>query len=422
MYQNMSANFGVFMKTNKVNVQVVPDLRTKVDNRFSLKLRITYKGTRKYYSTGYAASEEEWMIMNSAESKNKLRQIRNAIVEIETAAEKCCANITPFSYKEFEYSFFDKKLIFETLISAYASYIDQLKVNQQYSTSMSYQTAVNNFEKFRPNLKLEDITIEFLENFERWMLGRGKSITTVGMHIRTLRAVLNIAKENGAITQQGYPFGRRKYIIPTGKNTKKALAIHQIEQIFDYPTAPDTTMEKSRDFWVLSYLCNGMNMADIASLRWGDLQGEIISFERQKTKRSLRGNPVKITILRNDLINKLIDKYCNKKWSNHNAYIFDIIAENDNAEAIRKKVNQFTQVTNKWTKDIGKELKFNLTLTTYVARHSFATILLRSGAPITFASQSLGHTSIMTTQKYFAGFDLAAQAEYMKALTPFLRK
>ena len=162
----MSAIFGVFMKTNKVNVQVVPDLRTKVDNRVSLKLRITYKGTRKYYSTGYAASKEEWMIMNSAESKNKLRQIRNAIVEIETAALKCCDNISPFSFKEFEYSFFDRKLIFETLKSGYASYIGQLKFNQQYSTSMSYQTAVNNFEKFRLNLKLEDITIDFLENFE----------------------------------------------------------------------------------------------------------------------------------------------------------------------------------------------------------------------------------------------------------------
>ncbi len=154
----------------------------------------------------------------------------------------------------------------------------------------------------------------------------------------------------------------------------------------------------------------------------GDLQGEIISFERLKTKRSLRGNPVKIIVLRNSVINSLIDKWCNKNLSNHNAFIFDSIDEKDGAEAVRKKVNQFTQVTNKWTKELGTELKFSLSLTTYVARHSFATILLQSGAPITFASQSLGHSSILTTQKYFAGFDLASQAKYMKALTPFLRK
>jgi len=101
------STFGV-MKIN-VNVQVVPNLRAKADKRVSLKIRTTYKGIRKYYSTGYAASEMDWFIMNSTEAKNKLRQIRNAIVEIETAAQKCCDTIIPFSYKEFEYIFFEKK-------------------------------------------------------------------------------------------------------------------------------------------------------------------------------------------------------------------------------------------------------------------------------------------------------------------------
>lgn len=70
-------------------------------------------------------------------------------------------------------------------------------------------------------------------------------------------------------------------------------------------------------------------------------------------------------------------------------------------------------------KRIGEELEFEMKLTTYVARHSFATILIRSGAPLALASQTLGHSNILTTQKYFAGFDLNAQAEYMKALTTF---
>ncbi len=99
--------------------------------------------------------------------------------------------------------------------------------------------------------------------------------------------------------------------------------------------------------------------------------------------------------------------------------IFDIISETDSPETARKKVQQFTKVTNNWMKRIGEELGFEMKLTTYVARHSFATILVRSGAPIALASQTLGHSNILTTQKYFAGFDLAAQAEYTKALTNF---
>ena len=58
-------------------------------------------------------------------------------------------------------------------------------------------------------------------------------------------------------------------------------------------------------------------------------------------------------------------------------------------------------------------------LTTYVARHSFATMLVRGGAPMAFASQTLGHSNILTTQRYFAGFDLVAHAGYTKALTNF---
>ena len=70
-------------------------------------------------------------------------------------------------------------------------------------------------------------------------------------------------------------------------------------------------------------------------------------------------------------------------------------------------------------KRIGKELGLEIPLTTYVARHSFATILVRSGAPLALASQTLGHSNILTTQRYFAGFDLTTQAQYTQALTNF---
>lgn len=210
------------MKRNKVTVTVIPDVkRTKTNQRTALNLRLTYKGRRKYYSTGFEASKAECMTINSAEAKGKLRKIKNAIAEIEVDAQKCCDDIIPFSFPRFEYLFFSQKIIFQNLRSAYVAYMEQLKNNQQYSSAVSYQTALNNIEKFRRNLQLTDITVDFLEAYEKWLLNQGKSITTVGIHTRTLRAVLNVAKDNGAITPQDYPFGRRKYIVPTGKNTRR---------------------------------------------------------------------------------------------------------------------------------------------------------------------------------------------------------
>ena len=71
-------------------------------------------------------------------------------------------------------------------------------------------------------------------------------------------------------------------------------------------------------------------------------------------------------------------------------------------------------------KRVGEELGFEIKLTSYVARHSFATILVRSGAPLALASQTLGHSNITTTQKYFAGFDFRPPGKLYKSPYKFL--
>jgi integrase/recombinase XerD len=406
------------MKEQKISVKVVPDARRlKNDKRFPLKLRVTYKGVRKYYATTFDVSEDEWQIVNSANAKGRLRKIKNEIAVIETSAQKGCENLKPFSFSQFEYNFYNGKGQLQTVELGYQDYIEQLKVNKQYGSADSFKTALSSLRKYKSNLQFEHITKEFLEGFENWMLRNGKSITTVGIYVRTLRAVLNVAKEKELIDEKGYPFGRRKYIIPTGMNVKKALDIKQVKKIFEYKTTQEG-MERAKDFWIFSYLCNGMNMMDIGQLKQRDLHSTYITFRREKTKRSTRGNPIIITVLRNSYIDDIIRKW-GIKSVDPDEYIFGIANRTDSFEVMRKKIKQFTDVTNDWTKKIGRDLGLELNLTSYVARHSFATILVRSGAPLKLASQTLGHQSITTTEKYFAGFELGAQARYIKALTNF---
>ncbi len=362
--------------------------------------------------------QKEWKIINSADAKGSLRKIKNKILTIENDAQDCCEKIIPFSFKYFEHEFFDQRTRFASLKSTYESYILELKGNNQHGTAVGYETAMHSLFKFKPDLQFDELTKEFLEKFELWMLERGKSITTVSIYVRTLRAIMNLAKSNG-IKFPDYPFGRRKYLIPATRNIKKALNIDQIKQLFNYPTVEYSGLDKAKDFWILSYLCNGINMSDIARLRWCNLSPETIVFEREKTRRTKRDAPVKIIALRNDRINVIIKKWGNKYYGNSNALVFSIIDDGDDPERARKKIQQFIHVTNDWMKRLGKDLEFGVTLTTYVARHSFATILLRGGAPLALASQTLGHTNIATTQKYFAGFELKVQAEYTKALMDF---
>ena len=160
-------------------------------------------------------------------------------------------------------------------------------------------------------------------------------------------------------------------------------------------------------------------MNDVARLRWHNITHETIVFQREKTKRTKKDSAVKIVALRNKHINTIIERWGKKDFGNSNTFVFSIIDEYDNAELVRKKIQQFIHVINHWMKKMGEYLEFDLKLTTYVARHSYATILVRSGAPLALACQTLGHSNITTTQKYFAGFDLDTQANYTKALTDF---
>jgi len=409
------------MKQDRVNVKIVPDIRRiKTDSRLSLKLRITYKGERKYYATGLDATPDQWDVINSPEVKGKFQKIRIEMAEIEKKAMECVGKIVPFSFVTFEREFFKEAPAEESVETAYNAYIADLKANEQFGTAKSYQDSSNTLKRFRPGrLRFEDITKEFLNDFEKWMLGKGRSLSTVGIYLRPLRTIFNIAIERGLVRPELYPFGRRKYIIPTGRSMKRALNIDQIKKIFQYKAEPGSPLEKAKDFWMFSYLCNGMNMADIARLRWSNLSADSISFLREKTKRTKRDNPVNIVVVRNAQINALIDKWGKPGAKDYNGYLFDIIHPGDQPEAARLKVELFTHFVNEWMKGLGKDLGFDLKLTTYVARHSFATILVRNGAPLALAKQTLGHASIATTEKYFAGFDLAAQAEYVKALVNF---
>jgi integrase/recombinase XerD len=421
-FHGYSTNFQpYFMKQDKVHVKIAPDIRrVKTGAKFPLKLRITYKGERKYYATGLDVSDDQWEIINSAEVKGKFQKMRIEMAEIEKKALDCVSMIVPFSFVVFEREFFRAAPGEQTLETAYESYIAELRSNEQYGTAKSYQDSNNTLRRFRPGkLRFEDITKEFLNDFEKWMVEKGRSLSTVGIYLRPLRTIFNIAIEQGVVRPELYPFGRRKYVIPTGRNIKRALNIDQIRQIAQYKTEPGSSLEKAKDFWMFSYLCNGMNMADIARLRWSNVSTETIGFQREKTKRTKRDNPITIVVVRNARINELIQKWSRAEAKPYNGYLFDILDVSDTGEPARLKVELFTHFVNEWMKDLGKDLGFELSLTTYVARHSFATILVRSGAPLALAKQTLGHASIATTEKYFAGFDLAAQAEYTKALVNF---
>ena len=301
-----------------------------------------------------------------------------------------------------------KELFEEQIIS--------IKKYGSLKTAICYQTAFNSLEAFCPELELKKINTTFLKDYEKSMLENNKSKTTIAIYLRALRTIINIAKDKGLIKPENYPFGKNKYQVPIGENEKLALFIGEIKLIKDFHF-DNSQSEKARDFWMFSYYCNGINMVDLCHLKYKDIKGDFMVFERKKTKNTNRKSiTIKASIC--DEMRVIIDKYGNNDKAPEN-YIFPIIDKKDTQDVIVKKVGNFIKTINKYNKRLGVALKLKVELTTYVARHSFATILLRSGASLEFIQQALGHSSSVITGHYLGSFSNEFIQERMKALTRF---
>ena len=249
------------------------------------------------------------------------------------------------------------------------------------------------------------------------MLGNGNSITTVGIYLRSLRTLFNIEIAEGLLTKEYYPFGKRNYEIPTSNNVKKALTLKDIGTIYKHKLEPGSPAERARDYWIFMYLCNGINVKDLCLLKYDNIKGDVLEFERAKTIRTKRKvESIRVTLT--DYINRIVKKWGRNK-NDGSTYIFPVLEKGLTAERERQLIQQLTQVINTHMKDVAKALEITKDVTTYAARHSFASVLQRSGVSKEFISEALGHTNVKTTQNYLAGFEDEHKKEITKALTAF---
>ncbi len=403
---------------------IVHDTRIKkTDGTYAIKLRVTYNREQKYFPLGKFLTKDDWQTLKSGKHRNKkLKELEIYLSTIESKAVKIIDNMEKFSFAGFLNQFNAKPHNKSAVLDALRERHKALTKSNRISTALTYQYTIKSIEDYlkaikRKNLSFTDITPDWLQAFENWMTENDKSITTTGMFLRNLRTMLNQAIENGLLPRENYPFSKNKYQIPSARNTKKALTIGNIKQFIEHPT--QTVAEaRAKDFWLFSYLCNGVNIKDIAKLKCKNLDSKHISFVRSKTERSTKSNQKNITAIRIPEINAIIEKWGNE-CTDQDDYVFPILSKGDTPEQEYDKIKQAVKTINKYTKRIGKELGFELSLTTYTARHSFATVLKRSGAPIEFISESLGHNNLKTTESYLDSFEDDTKESFQRKLLDF---
>ena len=433
--------------------------RIKKTNKYPVKLRVTFERVTEYYQTIFDLSKDDYDKLTASRISSELQTVRDKLKAIERSSEQAMMELYPFSFSDFEKNFilnnkhFRMKQIkpelsseFEesfdyspflkkfpillavhtkpgTVSMAYLMYIKKLLREGRIATAANYHCSYVSIKKFRGDVRFTDITPSYLTQYENWLISQAVSKTTVGMYLRPLRALFNEAIEEGIIKREKcYPFGRRKYRIPTSKNIKKSLELNDIKKIYYYECDPELESEqRARDYWLFSYFGNGMNPKDIACLKYKNINEDYLTFERSKTERAMRSDPKPITVFLTEDMKAIIKRWGNKNKSSTN-YIFPIMEDGMSPLRQYELLQLFVSFINDWMKRILKKLCIDKKATTYVARHTFSTVLKRSGASTEYIQEALGHSDVKTTENYLDSFGKEVKREFANRLTSFKKE
>lgn len=410
---------------NTAKVKLYLDIRReKQGSKYPVKIRVwdPISCKSKLYPTGIDLTEREfeavWLTTKPRKENQPLRDQLEAmrLKAIDIAKEKD----TPI--KELDRKLGRPKGEGQNVFWYYREAIEIAQREGRISTATGYQLAAKALKEFHglrvknpDKLTFATVGIDWLKAFETYMTRTGRSLTTIGIYLRTLRTMFNNAMEQGEVSPDQYPFGRKRYVIPAPRKVKKALSQDQLGALYKAKAATPE-QQRAKDFFYFSYASNGMNIKDIALLKWQQLEADRFTFYRAKVKTTNR-EPQAITVYLTDFHREMIERYGNSPEAS--AYVFPIIHKGMNPTQERAAVQAFTRYINQHLKKLCKANGLPAEVSTYWARHSFATVGIRSGQSMEFMREALGHTDMKTTVGYFAGFEDDRKREFANQLMNF---
>ena len=296
-----------------------------------------------------------------------------------------------------------------TVGELFNEYIAQLKDEGRLGYALSVQQVCNSLLKYRGHLDIyfSEIDVNWLRAYESWLRRCDLADNTIGIRFRTLRAVYNLALAEGIVKVDCYPFKKYKVSKLHKETAKRAITKEQVKQVIEYDVSGSRFYKRlAVDMFTFSYLMGGINFTDMACLTDKNIEGERLVYVRQKTKK----------LIMLPLQEKAIE-IMNRYRSPQRRYIFPILDNRERSpRQIRNRIYDVLANVNGHLEDIGKELGIELKISSYVARHSYATVLKRAGVSTSVICESLGHSSERVTQIYLDSFENAQLDDAMKHL------
>lgn len=397
---------GVLLYANpmqKPRVVLWLDTRRAVAGRFPVRVRVTFrvgdKWIQKYYGDKCYLTRAEFGTITNPRSET-VREAASIIEPVFHKAKRIAAE--PLTVDQFESRLFGKPLT--SLESCFKDRIAFLSSVGRVSTKRSYAGALASILAFSQGADFPDITEDWLSRYEK----TEKSVNTIGIYLRTLRAVFNHAIRSGLIPAEMYPF--KNHSIRSERRFKVPLTAAQLQGIKDYEGQP-AEME-AKDYFLFSYYCNGMNLGDVARLRRSDIQECFILYNRSKTHRTTVQNS-KIVIPLDDRIQDIIRRR-GAPTLDPNGFLFPILEAGLSEVTIKNRIGKFIKRINAGLKPIGKKVEKKIT--TVLARHTFANRMSNMGADRRMIQEALGHSVPATTEHYLGSIDVERMIKVREGL------
>lgn len=402
--------------TATVNVLLYKS-KTLANGEHPLMIRVCKDNKKKYKSLGISLNAKYWNFETNTPRRNcpNVDHIRQIISDKISEYQK---QVIEFKAEQKNYTAktlmtaLDNEIVIKSVEEFYLDVIEKLlskdKIGNAKIYRESYASIKNYYQGKDLDFLFEDIDISWLKSYEKWLIEGKRSEITISLLFRTLRSTFNKAIEAKIVKKEHYPFNAFKISKYNTKTKKRAITKEEIKRIIDIDLSQGAyLMQFTRDVFIFSYLHGGINLTDIANLKSTDLQSNRICYIRQKTNQE-------ITIPLLPIGQKIIDR-----WKLQNSeYLFPILNEKTHITAQQKfnRIHKYNGHINKHLKEIAKLVQIEINLTTYVARHSFATVLKRSGVNTAIISESLGHSSEKVTQIYLDSFENKQIDDAMKNL------
>jgi integrase/recombinase XerD len=374
-----------------------------------IMLRITINRQSQFISIKKSSAPEQWNEKTQQVSRSHPDHLtinpllRNISSKVDLYLLNAGENDTVVSFDDIKNIVLkltntNKEIKSFSLFSYFEQEIDRLKEADRLGYAATYRSTLLSLQRFTGNKDYPfiNLSIDFLRKYEAFLVKRGNAVTTRSVFFRTFRTLWRSAITDKFCPGNHYPFKNfafSKYNNPRTK--KRAITKAQITQIMELEIdVQDDGKINSRNYFLFMFYCRGLNFTDLAGLKWENIVDGELHYTRAKTKEDFqfKMHPAALGIL---------NYYSELEGNSDAGYILPILYKRHNtAKTIRYRKQKVLKMVNNDIKALASSVGIEKHVTTYVARHSYATILRVSGVSKEIIGQSLGHDSLKTTQIY----------------------